>query len=59
VTVNKPCPVCKKASMENPWSAPCTHQACYACWVKALAKMACPVCGKRTQKRNMTKAYFQ
>ena len=59
VMVAKPCPVCKKPAMENPWSAGCGHQACYGCWMKALAGMACPVCAKRTHKRNLSKAYFQ
>ena len=59
VIVAKPCPVCKKPAMENPWAAGCGHQACYGCWLKALAAMACPVCNKRTHKRNLSKAYFQ
>ena len=59
VMVAKPCPVCKKPAMENPWSAGCGHQACYGCWMQALAAMACPVCAKRTHKRNLSKAYFQ
>lgn len=59
VMVAKPCPVCKKPAMEDPWSASCGHQACYGCWLKALAAMVCPVCGKRTHKRTLTKAYFK
>jgi Prokaryotic RING finger family 4 len=45
--------------MEEPWEAPCGHMACHGCWMKVLPLgFACPVCKRRTQKRNLTKAYF-
>jgi len=57
VTVPDACSVCKSA-MQNPFEAPCGHRACMSCWAGALARQACPVCSRRVQKRNLTKAYF-
>ena len=57
VTVPDACSVCKSA-MQNPFEAPCGHRACMSCWASALARQACPVCSRRVQKRNLTKAYF-
>ena len=55
VSVPRACPVCKAAAMMGPWQAVCGHEACNECWVKALAVFACPLCRKRTQKRNLTR----
>ena len=57
VTVPDACSVCKSV-MQNPFEAPCGHKACMSCWSSALARQACPVCSRRVQKRNLTKAYF-
>jgi len=57
VTMPDACSVCKSA-MQNPFEAPCGHKACMSCWASALARQACPVCSRRVQKRNLTKAYF-
>ena len=57
VTIADACTVCK-SPMQNPFAAPCGHKACWSCWGPSLAKQACPVCSRRVQKRNLTKAYF-
>lgn len=32
---------------------------CYPCWLKALALMKCPGCGKKHAKSQLSKMYFK
>ncbi|GAB4815023.1 hypothetical protein N2152v2_002069 [Parachlorella kessleri] len=61
ITTVAECAACGKAPMEAPHQAVCGHQACYPCWLKAIALMKCahPACKKHVRKSQLSKMYFQ
>jgi hypothetical protein len=55
----KPCPTCSKPQMESPHEATCCgRQACYSCWLRAVALHKCPGCGKLLRKSMLRKQFF-
>lgn len=45
--------------MDAPYEAPCSHMACYNCWVSQLANhFCCAACKKPTRRNQLIKRYF-
>lgn len=41
-----PCAMCGVAPMRQPHQGACGHTACKSCWMAAVTRFKCPVCGK-------------
>lgn len=41
-----PCSMCGVAPMRQPHQGACGHTACKSCWMAAVTRFKCPVCGK-------------
>jgi hypothetical protein len=57
--IRLPCIVCS-AQMQQPFQAPCRHNACQECWLKVLkVKQECPQCKAKTRPRQLCKLFFE
>ena len=46
--------------MEAPYSAPCSHLACFTCWTTQLVtQFCCAACKRPVRRSQLSKAYFQ